>query len=455
MDGDSGISLVEILVAMMIFAMISIAVAYSLTLSLTMSSDARQRVVAANLAAGEVDLLRSVTDVFSILDKTSTVTVDGDSYSVVRSTNWFTGGGADASCGAGGGTLQYKRVNIAVTWQGMRSTTAPVQSDTILAPDGRINDPSLGSILVAVLNSSGTGSAGVSVTATPSSVTGNTAAALTVAPLATDAQGCSYILKVAPGTYDVKVSKSGYVDTMQSVGSSVRTVAVAAGSAASAGFQFDLAGKYDVTYAPNYSASPAIIKPTNLEMTYLNTYGTFYTSASVNPAPLHPFSAGYVAIPGHYVDPSVPSGGCKSVDPEAWPVRTVGTTTYVGQRVPLKAVLPGDTIGLQAPMGVATLKLKSVGGTYLNAVSQASAPGTEDPGCAVGMKYTFGAVLSTSTVLTHALALPYGSWKLYSANSATGTNNLIGTAAVTLTGQGTLTSSTGIVTFDPREAVAP
>jgi type II secretory pathway pseudopilin PulG len=449
LDDDAGISLVEILVAMMIFAMLSIGIAYALTLSLTMVSDARQRVVAANLAAQEVDLLRAVPDVFTILDETSVVKVGADTYSVVRSTNWFTGGSTDAACGAGAGTLQYKRVNISVTWTGMRAATKPVESDTVLAPDGRINDPSLGSILISVLNASGTGSEGVAVTATPSSISGNTAVPLTSAPMATDAQGCSYILKVAPGTYDVTITKSGFVDTNQSLDTSVSTVDVAAGAAASAGFQFDQGAKFNVTDAGT------AIKPTNLEITYLNTYGTFYRPASGNPAVLHPFPAGYIAMAGHFIAPTAPSAGCKSVDPEAWPMRTEGTTTYVGQREPAAATTPGGTVDHKAPMGVAVMTFKSPSGTYLNAVSQASAPGTQDPGCAVGMKYTFGAILSTSISKTVTLALPFGSWKLYSANSTTGTTNLVGTAAVTLTGQGTLTAATGIITFDPRQAVTP
>ena len=455
LDSDSGLSLIEILVAMMIFAMISISVAYSLTLSLTMASDARQRVVAANLAAEEVDLLRAVTDVFTVLDKTRTVVVGADSYTVERSTNWFTGGNADASCGAGAGTLQYKRVNISVTWVGMRSATQPVQSDTILAPDGRINDPSLGSILVSVLNASGTGSAGMAVTATPSAVAANTAVALTTTPLATDAQGCSYVLKVAPGTYDVKVTKTGYVDTAQALNTSVRTVTVAAGAAASAAFQLDLPAKYTVNYASNYTAGTAL-KPTNLEMTFFNTYGTFYSQAVVNPTQLHPFPAGYVGMPGHYITPGAVGGDCKSVDPEAWPSRTVGAITYDGERQPVAAATPGGPITLAAPMGVAKVTLKSAGGTFLNAVSQSVGPtGTGDPGCAVGMTYSFGEVLSTSVSKQNTIALPYGSWKLYSATTATGTTNLIATTAVTLTGEGTLTSAGGIVTFDPRTAVTP
>lgn len=454
-DEDSGISLVEILVSMMIFAMIAISVAYSLTLSLTMADDARQRVVAANLAAGEVDLLRAVTDVFSILDKTTTVVVGADSYTVERSTNWFTGGSGDASCGAGAGTLQYKRVNVSVTWTGMRAATQPVQSDTILAPEGRINDPSLGSILISVLNASGTGSAGMAVTATPSAITGNTAVALTTAPLATDAQGCSYVLKVAPGTYDVKVTKTGYVDTAQALNTSVRAVTVAAGAAASAAFQLDLPAKYTVNYASNYTAGTAL-KPTNLEMTFFNTYGTFYSQAAVNPTQLHPFPAGYVGMPGHYITAGAVGGDCKSVDPEAWPSRTVGAITYAAARQPVAEATPGGPITLKAPMGVANVKLQSVGGTYLNAVSQAVGPtGAGDPGCAVGMAYTFGTVLSTTAIIQNTIALPYGSWKLYSASSATGTTNLIATTAVTLTGEGTLTSTGGIVTFDPRTAVTP
>ena len=65
--------------------------------------------------------------------------------------------------------------------------------------------PDQGTILVSVLNGDGPGVAGVSVSAVPTTLP--TARDGPAAPAATDAQGCTYVLKVAPGNYDVTVSQ--------------------------------------------------------------------------------------------------------------------------------------------------------------------------------------------------------------------------------------------------------
>ncbi len=102
----------------------------------------------------------------------------------------------------------------------MRDDDATVRTYTVIDPKNRINDPTKGTILVSVLGGSGAGSAGVTVTATPASPA-NGATALAKAPLPTDAQGCTYILKVTPGNYNVTVSRAGYVDVAQNATSTI------------------------------------------------------------------------------------------------------------------------------------------------------------------------------------------------------------------------------------------
>ena len=50
-ERDAGLSLVEVIVAMMVFTIISIGVAYTITNSLVLTRDSRARAVATNLAA--------------------------------------------------------------------------------------------------------------------------------------------------------------------------------------------------------------------------------------------------------------------------------------------------------------------------------------------------------------------------------------------------------------------
>lgn len=455
-QGESGMSLVEVLVAMMIFAFVSTGIIYSMLATLSITRDARARQVALNLAAQEIDLARDAADLFDLYDDNRTVTLNGDVYTVNRSTQWVSDPGLDLQCGSsaggsGGGTLRYKRVNVTVTWENMRSSTTPVRSDTVISPTDHINDPTLGTILVSVLSGDGTGRSGVSVSAAPGSPA-NGAAVLGVAPANTDVQGCSYILSVVPGNYVVTVSRSGYVDENQN-GTSTRTIGVAAGTAASAGFQYDKAATLVVKYAANYTpaAGETVRIPNNMQTSFVSSYGTHSkptTAALTQNFSLFPFQSGYTPLAGKYVAESATDAGCVSVDPAAWPdgVDVDGVTPITGAANTSVATSGGTSVNAPVAMGV--VRVASGGaGTYLKAVSAAPAGG--DPGCSVPMTYTFGSVLASPAA---TIALPPGSWTLYQGGSSSQTQ-VIPSARLTPLTRGIVTAPSTI-TLDPR-VVAP
>lgn len=440
-DSDRGLTLIEVVIALMVFSVVAVGVAYSLTSILTITKDGRSRAVAANLAAQEIDSSRSVENIFNVLDKVDVpYVIDGTTYYLTRRTGWVTSTNTDAQCGAAGttsgGSLEFKRVNVTVTWEGMRPGTTKVRSDTLLSPNSRINDPALGTILVSVLTAAGTGSAGITVTAKPTVMTGNTAQPITDAPLPTDAQGCSYVLKVVPGTYDVKISKTGYADVDQNLSSVTKTVVVAPGLSASAGFQFDLAGQFTANYAANYVGTKLI--PTNIDLTYTNTYGDYRTVG--NPAKLHPFTSGYQAIAGYLQAPQDGSLGCLSPDPASW--NTPDVDGAIGQRSAPVTAAPGESVTVDVPMGIVTVT--GAGGKYLTAVSQPAAAGTGDPGCEKTMTYTFNQLSGSSSTI----ALPFGSWMLYTGSSLGSKSSTVSGSAVTVVTRGVVTSN--VVTLDPR-----
>lgn len=458
---EAGMSLVEVIVAMFVFAIVSSGVIYGMLSVITLSRDSRAREVAANLAAQEIDLARDTEDLFALLDKDVDKTISNDKFHVQVRTQWVTDPNNDIVCGAGGSALRYKRVNVSVTWDGKRAATEPVRADTVIQPESKINDPTKGTILVSVLGAAGTGVGGVSVSAAPSSVP-NGATSLTVAPAPTDAQGCSYVLKVTPGTYDVTVSRASHVDTAQATTSKV-TVGVTAGTSAAASFQYDAAGTFTVNYAGDYvpAAGEVVRVPANPTTTFLSTYGAHVldpgaaTSRS-RTVKLHPFSGGYQVF----------AGSCKAADPEEWPDSTNATGQPItGTRPAGVAAAAGGTATANVPMGVVKLALGSSGTQrYLRAVSATSpVPGSGDPGCvtpapATAVTYTFGSAagygIPADGLLT--VALPYGSWRLYSGTGATVSS---WTTAVTA-GQMSLPAApvparssidpSGIVTFDPR-----
>ncbi len=168
--GDAGLSLLEVVIAMFVFAIVSIAVVHSLTSVLTVTRDSRNREIASNLASQEIDLARDAANIFGLFTDDRTVALNGENFTVVRTTQWENSTATSTDpCGQGGGLLRFKKVNITVTWEHMRPGSEPVFANTVISPSTRINNPQMGTILVSVLDAAGNGVQGVTVSAVPAS----------------------------------------------------------------------------------------------------------------------------------------------------------------------------------------------------------------------------------------------------------------------------------------------
>lgn len=445
---DGGLSLAEVLVAMLIFAMVSTGLLYSMMGTLNLTREARVRVVAANLAAEEIDLSRDTDDLFDLVDLAPELrVVNGENFYVQRRTQWVSDPNADFNCGAsaGGGSLRYKRVNVLVTWDNMRAGAEPVRSDTVLNPDDHINDPTKGTILVSVLRADGTGNPNVTVSASPS-----VGSAITP----TDTQGCTYVLRVNPGTYTISAQRTGHVSDAQ-LPTPSQTVMVTAGASASVGFQLDQAARFNATLAPGAPATTKVAS--TMPMSVVSTYGVATATAaagagSLTPAYLlHPFTSGYQPF----------AGSCAAADPRQWPEVVEGGVTYHGVLPEPVAAAPGDTVAMPVPMGL--VQVTSGGsGSWLRAEAVAPPSATPAlPGCATATSYVIGNVIPASGAVT--IALPYGSWRLYQGGTSTSITNTIGPGRIVpvtpaVPARTTVTSGpsgSGVVTFDPRTAVTP
>jgi len=441
-DPDAGFSIVEVLVATLIFMLLSLGIAQATVTSIRLSGDQKHRVTALSLAAGAIDQVRAIGDPFKVLDDTSTSAIDGITYTIVRQTEWVSGNGTDIPCGGSGtANLQVKRINVSVTWTGHLGNAAPVKSDTVLAPVGRINDPTQGTIIIAATRADGSGSSGVTPTVTP--VSGG-ATALTTAPPATDSDGCSYALRVVPGVYKVSLSKSNYVDITQNPSPSLN-VTVVAGSTVSAPFGYDLAAKFTMTYAPGKPAGTLFPVSATADVSFVNTYGTSYVDGFPTSVSLYPWASGYVPLAGHYIAPTQLSAGCRSVDPSEWPAGNngSGTSLAAGDHGAAIAAGPGGSATMSVPMGL--LKVKSSKAGTFKAVSATPIAGWDDPGCGTGMTYNFANIVANTDT---NIALPFGTWTISVTPSS-------GTATLTLTPLNNVTSglvSGNTVMLDPRVA---
>src|SRR4051812_26204520 len=100
---DDGMSLIEVVVAMMIFALVAAGVAYSTIIVARITDDTGSRQVATNLATTEIDYIRSLQDPFLIKNDKKTVTVGAINYYIVRQVSWVDAAGTDVGCGTGSG----------------------------------------------------------------------------------------------------------------------------------------------------------------------------------------------------------------------------------------------------------------------------------------------------------------------------------------------------------------
>lgn len=434
---DDGFTLIEVIVAMVVFAIVATGFIYVATSALVSTRDTRARVVAANLASQRIDFVRS-QNALDVRNVTDTVTLNGDTFHVKTSWAWATAGGGSATCESGptaGGAFTYKKVTVKVTWDNMPSPDQAVYSDTSMVPKTKINDVTRGTVLVGVIDAAGVGVSGVTVTLTPASG---------VAPVTTDSDGCAYLLKVPEGSYTVGIAKTGYVND-QHLAAPTATVPVTKGGSSRVSFAYDRAATFTATYAGGTASLP-----TNLTTTLLSTYGNRQVTATSNANPktfgLYPVPSGYSIVAGGFSDnPDNAAASCLAPDPGAW----TETSTTIGQRPGAVGAAPGGSAPVAVSMGVVALTGLSGSDKFLTAVYVGGGDG--DPGCgsAATPTYTFGNTTIVSNAAT--LALPYGTWKIYrGATSGAATTQITTGMTVKTTGTVSGTGPTTIVTLDPR-----
>lgn len=192
-EDEDGFTIIEVMVAMTIFALIAAGIAAGIAASLVLSSDTRAREVASTVAMEDIDDLRDLPSIFDVKSGTATRTVGGREFTLVRKVAWTRSSGSPTACGTGDGKLSYKAVTVTVGWagSGAASDARRVSMSSAIAPLSNVNSDTTGSILIGVTNGDGVGVSGLVPTISgPGGVT---------VP-ATDAEGCTYVSGVQPGT---------------------------------------------------------------------------------------------------------------------------------------------------------------------------------------------------------------------------------------------------------------
>jgi len=205
-DDDRGFSLIEVVVAMVIFGIMVTAALGILVNTLSVTKDNAHRVAAANLATKQIESARSQLAIDIPDGATSrTETVAGTDYTITQDASYAVSGSEESLCQNGGGQLAYKLVTVTVQWPDMGSVK-PVRSDTIKAvgigAEGL--DEALGALAIGVIGATGDPVAGVVVSLAPGNLTRTTGA-----------NGCAVFVNLpvdAGGTeYKASVNQIGFV----------------------------------------------------------------------------------------------------------------------------------------------------------------------------------------------------------------------------------------------------
>ncbi|MDQ1677565.1 MAG: hypothetical protein QOC93_2709 [Actinomycetota bacterium] len=414
---DAGVSLMEVMVAMLLFAVVSSGVIAMLNLSVKETRDGRNRVQAAQLAARELEVARnqftsSATGAGPASLALNAVTnptplaaggvpgaplvVDGTPYTVVRTAQWTGANSATgvSPCDSGGsGKLTYLHVRASVTWPQM-GTTPPVVSDTILTPpNGLYSGTTNGHIGVKVVGSAGDPQAGITVTVTKAGFPTTTGT--------TSADGCAVFAFLPPDTYTVTLTSGGsagaHVDDRRQA-ASARQIGVTAGAIERQTFPYDRAAALSFTFqapaggfalpAAGLDAMPIELSASNLQPNGYEIFAGSGTPRSVSP--LFPSTAGY----------GYTFGSCESNPVTGTAEARAGVTTaLVYTPAPVELTVRRESDNTALPNG------------------EVVATQVTDAGCPTASTLTLGRTDASGLLRT---SLPAGQWVLTVTGQAPG-----------------------------------
>lgn len=384
---ESGLTLIEVVVALTILSLLMLAVAATLANALRLTREARGRAVAAKLAQSEVELVRAqpVEDIETGL-VVRTEQVGGVEYTIRRAAEWIEAGATGDACQTSGpADLAYLRVDVSVTWPGARGDG--VSTRTIVTPDVGAFDPEQGHIAVRVLDRDAAPSVGTPVWVRAQSGT-------TARTVITTAEGCAFIDHLTPGTYDVWLDRPGYVDP-QADPQPTQAVGVVRGAVVQVAFDFDRAATLELTL----SGAQGGALPEGVDVTLRNTglqpdtTVSYPGSGSVRTIePVYPFASGYEVWAS--------TADCADNDP-AHP-------DHGGTRQ-LVTVDPGRTTTAEVLLPTLEVRVRNPAGQPVPGVRVTAEHAADPASCAAGATLELGRSGADGAVLA---AIPFGTWTI-------------------------------------------
>jgi prepilin-type N-terminal cleavage/methylation domain-containing protein len=366
--GDAGFTLVEVIVALVVFVIISGATITILIEALKTVKQNSDRVMAANIARSQIEELRAMGPSRITLGLTLTRPAGTDAAFVVRTTSNWTGIDQDASaCDEANPGQNYLRVHVEVSTPTLPS---PEVLDTILQPDSETAIAS-GLATVSVHDQDGLPVSDVVVTATDASHSENNFL------LTTGSDGCLFVRGLTPGgIMTVTVARSGYVSSTPT--GTVDQISIVTGTVAPADFL--LAPAAGLTFTRGSSDYPV---PAAIPVSWQLSPTGAPIEAAVWDTPIN----GLWPTPGLF---TAWAGSCSDADP--------GASSAPRQSF---AFAPGGMV--TATISSAPLLVRGLAASQTVTAHYVGA----DAGCAIGT-VSLGV---SDTMGRLKVGLPYGDWE--------------------------------------------
>lgn len=389
-SGDEGFTLVEILVATLVFALTATATVGILITAIRTVRENSDRVYSANLARSEIERQRELgTDFITIGNATSTTTTPEGVFTISTTSNWVGLNQATDACAAAAPGQAYMRVHVEVSGA---TISEPQVSDTIIAPGDDSSLIDTGQLAIKVADERANPVSGVTLQVR------NVAAAGATSTYITGPDGCVFVPKLAPSaSWQVTINRGGYVPRI--VNGTTTTSAVMAAQTTRMSFEYAAASSIEFTSSIADFPIPGGI-PVSMGQDPLAIAPVAAVAYPKTVSGLWPSVGGYQAW----------LGACIDSDPASFasPRTTAANRTWF-------AVSPGTkTI---APLGGATVRVR---GLPANALVRASHSAEATGACATAQSFDLGRTDDQGVL---RVQLPYGKW-IFSSAAAPGANQV-------------------------------
>lgn len=293
LDDEDGTTLVELLVAFSILAVIMSGVAATIVQATSLTREARWREVAANILTSEIERLAQLDPQSITSGPPRVVTTEYGDLTVERDAEWVPANStADACLAPSDEPRDLLRVTLIATWEGL--DRAPTVTNTVFTPAVGTFELDTGHIAVILRDRDNMPPAvrhNVMIRASDGATT----------TLRATSQGCAFFDHLEPGTYDVEVIAPGYIDGFNSTDLiAVPSPTVIVGTTQSVTFNYDLPTTLRPDYVTDVPFEDAVFPFALLDARASSTDSPLgpLTLENVAPADLefpdvYPFPAGY------------------------------------------------------------------------------------------------------------------------------------------------------------------